>query len=522
MRRLPLILLILLCAGLFIIVFVQANDYGITMDEPLQDVYGLSTLHWYTSLGKDTSFLDYQPGLYMPEHGAIFDTLVATLQQSGGNHWYIRAVITALSGVVGIVFLALCGYEIGGWWLALVAATGLTLYPRYEGAMWNNPKDIPFAAAMAVVLWSVLLLMRHWQSKHCIWYCALVGVCFGFAASIRVVAVMWIPTLLLLVGGSWITSGVSIRHMWAALMIGATAMLSMILCWPYIALNPFAHLYESIMVMSRYPWPGSVLFDGHMYKATNSPYDYVPMWLVIGSPPALIACGLLGIAVIALCAARKHVVNAKVLLIVLSFVVPLVALIAMHSVLYNSLRQFLFLVPPLMLIASYGVVETVRSLWKHRMRGIAIGAIGVLALNYLFTVADMAQLYPYQYVYFSPIVGGVNGANGRYEMDYWNSCDKESAQWLAQHYQNYLHATHPTVHGIRYFEQLIQVYLPQDWIISEQHPDFLIASAWEPEPTGYHVIHLVSRKGVAFCSISAKQGSSISLAFVALFPSVSP
>jgi len=501
---LPLLLLILVCMVMLITVFTQANDYGITMDEPLQDAYGLSTLHWYTSLGKDTSFLDYPSGLYMPQHGAIFDTLVALVQQVKGDHWYIRVIMTALTGVIGVVTIALCGYEIGGWWLALLAAVGLWLYPRYTGAMWNNPKDIPFATSMIVVLWSVLLLMRYWQSKRYLWYCIFVGCCIGLASSIRVVAVIWFAMLVLLAVGSWIVSGLQARHIGAGMVVVSVSILTMMLAWPYIFLNPFAHLYESIILMSRFPWNGTVFFDGHLYLATQLPHDYVPVWLLIGSPLTLIVCFFLGIAVAVCNGIKKRVVDAQFLVTLLVFLVPVFVLVMLHSVLYNALRQFLFLVPPMVLIASYGVVETVRYLFMYRMKVVAGSMVVALLLSYTLVAIDMANLHPYEYTYFSPIVGGLSGASSRYETDYYNSCDKDAAQWLASHYRDYPHTPQPTVHSITYFEQLVTLYLPSNFHVDEHNPDFLITSG--PVRSGYHTIYTVSRQGVTICTVSAMSG----------------
>src|SRR5258708_11275995 len=150
-KSLPLLLLGgLLLTGL-ITIFLQAHNYGISRDEFVQDRYGHAVMEWYHTLGKDTSFLTaFSPDEYMPEHGGIFDAFIAVVQQTfpPADHWQVRHLITALSGLVGIVAIALCGYELGGYWVAFLAALALWLYPRYYGAMYNNPKDIPAAVTM--------------------------------------------------------------------------------------------------------------------------------------------------------------------------------------------------------------------------------------------------------------------------------------------------------------------------------------------------------------------------------------
>ncbi|MBX9450145.1 MAG: hypothetical protein KL787_10680 [Taibaiella sp.] len=37
---------------------------------------------------------------------------------------------------------------------------------------------------------------------------------------------------------------------------------------------------------------------------------------------------------------------------------------------------------------------------------------------------------PYQHVYFNQFVGGIAGANGRYDLDYYQTSNREMAQWL--------------------------------------------------------------------------------------------
>src|SRR5437660_1715400 len=111
-----------------------------------------------------------------------------------------RAVMTGLAGVTGVLAIALCGFELGGWWAAFLAALGLWLYPRFFGAIFNNPKDIPFASVTALALWAILLLVRRWPMKqsYLIKNAVLVGFLIGLAISLRIVAIFWYPVLLLL------------------------------------------------------------------------------------------------------------------------------------------------------------------------------------------------------------------------------------------------------------------------------------------------------------------------------------
>jgi hypothetical protein len=42
----------------------------------------------------------------------------------------------------------------------------------------------------------------------------------------------------------------------------------------------------------------------------------------------------------------------------------------------------------------------------------------------------MAKIHPYEYIYHNELVGGVRGAYGRYETDYWVAGMREAVEWL--------------------------------------------------------------------------------------------
>ena len=43
---------------------------------------------------------------------------------------------------------------------------------------------------------------------------------------------------------------------------------------------------------------------------------------------------------------------------------------------------------------------------------------------------DVGALHPYQMTYFNSLVGGLEGAAGRYETDYWVSSYREAMLWI--------------------------------------------------------------------------------------------
>jgi hypothetical protein len=293
-------------------------------------------------------------------------------------------------------------------------------------------------------------------------------------------------------------------------IIGFTSMLSMIVLWPYVFVDPVAHLITAIEVMSHYPWNGTVLYQGIVFQPTQLPSSYVPVWLVIGSPPILILLAVLGFGLFCAHCLRTRRIDPKVGTVVLAFLVPFATLLALHPVLYDGLRQFLFLIPPLILLAAWGLVRAVTSL-KARpelvFRLAAAALVLVTLASYLFVIHDMVALSPYEYIYFSPIAGGLPGVASKYDTDYWAACSKQSAEWLAQNYLLYTRSPLPTVNVIGSpFQFMITPYLPASFKENDKHPDFFIAQVLvrgdQHFPT-YHVIHTVSIESVALCVIKA-------------------
>jgi hypothetical protein len=256
-KTVPLFLLGVLLATSFVCAFVLADQYGITIDEPKEDAYGQLVLNWYTTLGKDTSFMAYYPSSSIQKHGVIFDVIVAEAQRVFGQPWHTRAVVNGLAAFVGVVAIALCGLELGGWWAAFLAALSLWLYPRFFGAMFNNSKDIPFTSATILILWAVLVLVRQWETKRkYLINSVLVGFLIGFADAVRIVALFWYVILGLLVVGWWIHDGQRMfkekqvianlrKQVVAAVIIAVVSVITMIALWPYVALNPIDNLFKA-------------------------------------------------------------------------------------------------------------------------------------------------------------------------------------------------------------------------------------------------------------------------------------
>jgi hypothetical protein len=522
-KHLPMLLLGLLMLLLAGFVLTQADVHGRTYDEPLQDKYGHRVLDWYTSGGSDTSFMDFGKAQQMPQHGPLVETVIAGAQEVGAKSvdadpWMVRSVVGGFIGILGILLIALCGVELGGWWLGLTAAVGLTLYPRYTGAIFNNTKDVALAASMILVMWLVLRLMRRWTDRAPkLWIdYVLVGLALGAAMSVRVNAVLWYG-IIGLIGFVWLLRRMRAtpdRGLWkrdlkrvvlAGLVIGVVSYAAMLAFWPYIFLNPVSGLPDAYSSLSQYQWKHSILFEGQMVRAMELPRDYALVWLWQGSPWATVLLAIAGVVLVGYRFVRRQF-NPAELVVLAAALLPLAAIVLLRPTLYNGLRHFLFIVPPLVLLGAFALVSLVKAVANRR----AVAAVVIVAavLTQVQVVVGISRIYPYEYMYFNQATGGFEAQHKEFEGDYWEACSREAAVWLNANWRDYTSNPTATVRNRPAPTALLEPYIGGGLkgVPKIEDADFGVEMVRPgrpgPWPT-YRKIHNVVVDGVTICRVAA-------------------
>src|SRR5438067_2133286 len=110
---------------------------------------------------------------------------------------------------------------------------------------------------------------------------------------------------------------------------------------------------------------------------------------------------------------------------------PVVGIAYPAMVLFGGMLYFLFILP---LLAGAAAVAADRGHdWLARFPYRRL-VWGVLAIYGCAHISLMAMLHPDQYVYYSAFVGGVEGAQHKFKLDYWANSYAEAVQGL----ENYL------------------------------------------------------------------------------------
>ena len=195
------------------------------------------------------------------------------------------------------------------------------------------------------------------------------------------------------------------------------AIITMYLTWPYLWPNPVGHFVESLKVMSLYPWRGQVLFNGVEYPSTELPYSYLPVLFGIQlTEPvwALFIAGLVA-AVIRLREKRELIE-----LTILWFIIPFIGFIILRSALYDNFRQIIFILPPIFLMAGAAFEKIKNIKWQ----------IVLVTLCLIPGIVGILRLHPYEYIYYNSFIGGANGAQDKFELDYWGISYREAAEYV--------------------------------------------------------------------------------------------
>ena len=192
--------------------------------------------------------------------------------------------------------------------------------------------------------------------------------------------------------------------------------------WPYLWTDPIAGFVDSLKTMAAFPWQGDILYAGHLWDAGATPWHYTPFLIAAQVTLPAIPLAVLGMVVIARRARPWDVDWMLGTLVFMWMSVPIVAAVALRSIVYDNTRQFLFALPPLLLFAGIGL-DWLWAKCRSRVMGAAVVA-ALLAPG----VLGILRLHPYEYTYYNALVGGTQGASRRFETDYWCTSYREAME----------------------------------------------------------------------------------------------
>jgi 4-amino-4-deoxy-L-arabinose transferase-like glycosyltransferase len=427
--------LLLVVVGAALLTF---RDYGLSWDDYAHSQYGDLLLSFYASGLRDQRALSWVNLYY---YGGGFDLLSALVAKlSPFTLFETRRLVGAAVGITGLLVTWRMGRRLGGPVAGLVALALLSTCPLYYGHMFINPKDAPFAVTMALLLYALVRALDEYP-RPSITTISLVGLGFGLAFGSRIMGAFggleFVGALAFIFAAQARAEGIAasasqlLQFSVSLLPAMLVAYLVMALVWPWGVADPL-NPFRALAYFSRFfekPW--SELFAGTVIPVPDMPRSYVPTLLALQLPEIFLLLGLGGTAGALTMIGRRDLApkrRAVLVLLVLAALLPLAVTVALRPAMYNGLRHFVFVLPPLAALGGLAAAWLVDA-----MRGTSlmrIGAGALFALGLAFPAIAMARLHPYEYTYFNWLAGGVAGARGRYMLDYWGLSLKQASQGL--------------------------------------------------------------------------------------------
>lgn len=253
------------------------------------------------------------------------------------------------------------------------------------------------------------------------------------------------------------------RRAWLTITIYALiAIMAMYFTWPYLWPDPIGRFFETVRIMARHPWPGTVLFNGVTYHANGLPASYMPLLLAIQLTEPVWVLFAIGLMVAIYGSVQRRKESQELLALTLIwFFLPLVTFMIVRPTMYDNFRQSLFILPSVFFMTGLAF-EQIRKPILQRV---------LIALIVLPGLIASVRLHPYEYIYYNQFVGGVKDAAHKFELDYWGTSYREAAQEL-----NHIAPSNANV----------WVDGPAHILETYARPDFHLYSAYEAERADHY------------------------------------
>jgi hypothetical protein len=396
-----------------IIALITVGDYGESFDEYVQIGYGEQTFNMYFNYSEIRHPINF--GTRNIQYYGPFYDFIATLIYSAIS--FIKHSISIITFRHFFYFITfqigiLSFYTICKDFLDSKVALFTTILFYTQPLLWGhafiNPKDAPF---MSIFLLSIAYAIKHKQkiitSKFYSKEIIITGILIGISSSTRILGPL---SGVLIIIYLWTAFGKkSLKYVIPLMLYAFTTMVA---TWPFLWKGPLANYISSIKIMSSYPWIGEIFFGGSKYKVSELPWQYLPRLFSLQLTEPLIILLIFAIGIIV----KEKQVPKKIklvfpLLTIWFLPLFLFAMIS-NTPIYDNFRQFLFIIPPLVLLAGFSL-STILDKIKIPLLKTLIPIIVLLP-----GIIGLFSFHPYQYVYYNSLIDHSNISN-LFESDYW-------------------------------------------------------------------------------------------------------
>ncbi|MBW1297142.1 tetratricopeptide repeat protein [Aquimarina litoralis] len=431
-----------------------SQDYGPLEDTKIHQDHGVRILNYFKGVDELASLSPVdENGKYidvalskdnenrgMNGFGGFFDLLTNFLHQyfEDVNVYTFKNLINSVFGFLLFLFCGLIGKEIGNWKTGMLALCFAVLCPVFFGYAMNNPKDIPAAAFYMFSLYHIIKLIKE-LPKISLKRAFFLIVNISLLINIRVIGLMTIGYLVLAVFLWWFLENyeskfTKIDKKATLVLLGKTIGVSILsylavsIFWPYAQTNPLKVPVEILFKMGEFRgFENLQLFEGEWKSSFEMPWYYAIKNLFIIMMPLHAFLGFFLIPLLYFKETKQNIL--KLSMVLFASVFPMILIIIANPNSHDGSRQFMFLVLPMVILSAASWYKLFSMIPTKNIVRIVFGCMVFLMLQPL---KFMIQYHPLQALYFSPIIGGVSGAFGNYEIDYYGVAAKSAVDWLSE------------------------------------------------------------------------------------------
>jgi hypothetical protein len=348
--------------------------------------------------------------------------IIKKIQKTTRSQYMLRHLLTFLFWFFGCyAFFDLMTRRYKDWRIGLLSTSLLILSPRFFAEAFYNHKDIIFMSSVIFALNSIFRLLRELSNKSIF----LSALAIAYSIDVRIMGIILVPFSYLVIGFHYIKNKITFKNFFFICFSFSVILVSLvILMWPTLWSDPFGNFVSSFKSMSVFPWGGDVMYFGRLIKATELPWHYVFVWILITTPILYLLFFTVGFLeksykIFKFNLDKEYI---ETFIVICTFLLPIFSVIYLHSVLYDGWRHLYFIYPSFLILAVDGFFFLFK---KTFFRSIVFTFL-IFSLTYqLFWIIEN---HPFQNVYFNKFAG--DNVYRRFEVDYWGLENRKALEYI--------------------------------------------------------------------------------------------
>lgn len=450
------LLVFLLCLPFGLFHLLTFSQYGMHWDEAAQHHLGQATVNFLQ--GKTEKIELQRPDLiYYGSLLEIINSFLGRFLLANFGLAYVDAfhILPFLIALLGLIFVFVLARELFDLDVAFYALLFLLFSPRFMAHAHYNLKDIPIAVFSTAAFY---FLYQTITGKKII-NALLAGLLVGLTVAVQVTSLMILPIFFIPYFLSLIFAAKG-KRFWQSLkklsphwLIFSVSFLGTVfLAWPALWKDPWLFL-KSIAYFLNHSWQGSVLYLGTIYKGSELPWHYTPVYLLLTIPLTMLAFAFVGIG-----ESWQKILRKKAILkfgFLLSWIfLPIIISFKPGMVKYDGIRHYFLLFPALAIMAGVGLRKFFQYLFRVKAQYQQSLPNIFLFLIFLGLAYETLRISPYGGSYFNQILRLFipSRIENVFEIEYWGTSYREGVVWLNEN------ASRNAIFCVPFAEHLLQFY----------------------------------------------------------------